>query len=126
MADTIKFIHATNGSAEMNVIKLATVFVAIIASQVASAATLPFTHVDDPRGGAVVTSITSDAANQGNIEVGDRVVYATRIKGQVSEVRSSRDLQFFAAESVPALMIFLHVIRKDTGDLEIRVAPLMQ
>ena len=98
----------------------------LLAPQAALAATLPFLHNDDPRGGAVVTQITSDAANQGNIQVGDRVVYVTRIKGQVSDVRSSRDLQFFAAESAPARMIFLHVIRKDTGDLEIRIAPLIQ
>ena len=96
--------------------------VALLASSVTCADGLPFTHSTDSRGGAVVTSV-DDAANQGNIEVGDRIIRATRILGNISKVRSSAQLSAFALEATPAGMIFLHVVRAD-GKIEIRIAPL--
>lgn len=96
----------------------------LLVANAAQAATLPFTHSNSPLGGVVVTSTTS--GNQGNIEVGDRVIAATRIKGQISAVRSSGELNLFAEESVPARMIFLHIIKQSNGQREIRVAPLMR
>lgn len=86
-------------------------------------AELPFTHAT-VSGGVKVTSITDEAQNQGNIEVGDIVIRATRIKGNISRVRTSGQLQFFAQESRPAKMIFLDVIRSESGKVETRIVPL--